>query len=102
MVKLHAPHTVKDAYKKALEVEKLNRSSSFAHTVQSKSQLMLSNGNTRPTNIRCKESSLRNCLLIASPIESKDSNSSILCHNFHHKGNILSCCPQCSLALDVD
>ena len=31
-VELHAPHTVEDAYKKALEVKKFNRSSSFAHT----------------------------------------------------------------------
>ena len=37
MVKLHAPHTVEDAYKKALEVEKFNRPSSFAHMGQSKS-----------------------------------------------------------------
>ena len=32
MVKLHAPHTVKDAYQKSLEVEKFNRPSYFAHT----------------------------------------------------------------------
>ena len=32
MVKLHAPHTVEDAYQKALEVEKFNRPSSFART----------------------------------------------------------------------
>ena len=32
MVKLHAPHTVEDAYKKALEVEKFNRPSFFAQT----------------------------------------------------------------------
>ena len=32
MVKLHAPRIVDDAYQKALEVEKFNRSSSFAHT----------------------------------------------------------------------
>ena len=32
MVNLHAPHTVDDTYKKALEVEKFNRLSSFAHT----------------------------------------------------------------------
>ena len=37
MVKLHAPNIVEDAYKKALEVEKFNRPSSFAHTGQSKS-----------------------------------------------------------------
>ena len=36
MVKLHAPHTVDDAYQKALEVEKFNRPSSSAHTSQSK------------------------------------------------------------------
>ena len=35
MVKLHAPHTIDDAYKKALEVEKFNRSSYFSHTGQS-------------------------------------------------------------------
>ena len=40
MVRLHAPHTVEDAYQKALEVEKFNRPSSFAHTGQSKSQSM--------------------------------------------------------------
>ena len=32
MVKLYAPHTVQDAYQKALEVEKFDRPSSFAHT----------------------------------------------------------------------
>ena len=32
MVKLHAPHTIEDAYQKALEVEKFNRPSSFADT----------------------------------------------------------------------
>ena len=32
MVKFHAPHTVENAYKKALEVKKFNRPSSFAHT----------------------------------------------------------------------
>ena len=32
MAKLHSPHTEDDAYKKALEVEKYNRPSSFAHT----------------------------------------------------------------------
>ena len=37
IIKLHAPHTIKDAYKKALEVKKFNRPSSFAHTGQSKS-----------------------------------------------------------------
>ena len=37
MVKLHAPHIVEDAYQKTLEVEKLKRPSSFAHTSQSKS-----------------------------------------------------------------
>ena len=52
MVKLHAPHTLEDAYQKALEVEKFNKPSSFAHTCQS----MSSNGNTRPNNIRSQES----------------------------------------------
>ena len=37
MVKLNAPHTVEDAYKKVLEVKKFNRPFSFAHTSQSKS-----------------------------------------------------------------
>ena len=37
MVRLHAPHTVEDAYQKALEVEKFNRPSSFSHTGKSKS-----------------------------------------------------------------
>ena len=85
MVKLHAPHTVEDAYKKALEVKKFNKPSSFAHTSQSKSQSMSSNGNSRPNNIRSKESSLRNSLPVASPIESKVGNSSIVCHKCHHK-----------------
>ena len=102
MVKLHAPHTVEDAYKKALEVEKFNRSSSFAHIGQSKSQSMSSNGNTRPNNIRSQESSLRNSLPVASPIESMASNSSVVCHKCHHKGHITSRCPQRALALDVE
>ena len=75
MVRLHAPHTVEDAYQKDLEVEKFNRPSSFAHTGQSKSQSMSSNGNTTPNNIRSKESILRNSLPVASPIASKASNS---------------------------
>ena len=54
MVKLHAPHTVEDAYQKALEVEKFNRPSFFARIGQSKSQSMSSNGNTRPYNIMRK------------------------------------------------
>ena len=98
MVILHAPHTVEDAYQKALEVEKFNRPSSLAHIGQSKS----SNDNTMPNNIRSKESSLRNSLPIASPIESKASNSSIVCHKCHHKGHIASRCPQRALALDVE
>ena len=80
MVKLHALHTVKDAYQKALEVKKFNKPSSFAHIGQSKSQSMSSNGNTKPNNIRSRESSLRKSLPVASPIESKASNSSIVCH----------------------
>ena len=44
-----------------------------------------------PNNIRSKESSLRNSLLVASPIESKASNSLIVCHKCHHKGHIPSC-----------
>ena len=75
MVKLHAPHTIEDAYQKALEVKKFNKPSSFAHTGQSKSQSMPSNGNTRPNTIRSQESSLRNSLPIAFPIESKANNS---------------------------
>ena len=74
MVRLHAPHTVEDAYQKSLEVKKFNRPSSFSHTGQSKSQSISLDGNTMPNNIRSKESSLRNSLLIASLIESKASN----------------------------
>ena len=59
---------------------------------------MSSDGNTMPTNIRSKESSLRNSLLVASPIKPKASNSSIVCH----KGHIASRCPQRALALDVE
>ena len=77
MIRLHAPHIVEDAYQKALEVEKFNKPSSFAHTGQSKSQSMSSDDNTILNNIRSKESSLRNSLPFASPIESKASNSSI-------------------------
>ena len=102
MVKLYAPHIVDDAYQKALEVKKFNRPSSFAHIGQSKSQSISSDGNTMPNNIRSKESSLRNSLPVASPIESKTSNSSIVCHKCHHKGHIASRCPQCALALDVE
>ena len=102
MVKLHAPHTVGDAYQKALEVEKFNRPSSFAHAGQSKSQSMSSDSNTMPNNIRSKESSLHNSLPIASPIESKASNSSFVCHKCHHKCHIASRYPQRSLALDVE
>ena len=102
MVKLHASHTIEDAYKKALEVERFNRPSSFAHTSQSKSQSMLSNGNTMPNNIRSQESSLRNSLPVVSPTESKASNSSIVCPKCHHKGYIVSRCPQRVLALDVE
>ena len=63
---------------------------------------MSSNNNTRPNNIRSQESSLRNSLPLASPIESKASNSSIVCHKCHHKGHIVSHCPQRALALDVE
>ena len=63
---------------------------------------MSSNGNTRSNNIRSQESSLCNSLLVASPIESKAGNSSIVCHKCHHKGNIASRCPQRALALDVE
>ena len=102
MVKLHAPHTVEDAYKKTLEVEKFNRPSSFAHTGQSKTQSMSSNNNTRPNTIRSQESSLRNSLPVASLIESKVSNSSIVFHKCHHKGHIAFNCPQHALTLDVE
>ena len=102
MVKLHAPHIVDDAYKKALEVKKCNRPSSFAHKGQSKSQSMSSNGNPRPNNIKSQESSLCNSLPVASPIESKASNSSIVCHKCHHKGHTMSHCSQRALALDVE
>ena len=91
-----------DAYQKALEVNKFNRPSSFAHTGWSKSYSMSSNGNTMPNNIRSKESSLCNSQLIAFPIEFKDSNSSIVCHNCHHKGHIASRYPQHALKLDVE
>ena len=101
MVKLHAPHTVEDAYQKALEVEKFNIPSSFAHIGQSKPQSMSSNGNTMPNNFRSQESSLRNFLPVASPIESMASNSLIVCHKCHHNGHIASCCPQRALTLDV-
>ena len=63
---------------------------------------MSSNGNTRPNTIRSQESSLRNSLPVASPIESKGSNSSIVYHRCHHKGHIASRCPQRELALDVE
>ena len=102
MVKLQAPRTIDDAYQKALEVEKFNRPSSFAHTGPSKSQSMSSDGNTVPNNIRSKESSLHNSFPVASPIEFKASNSSIVCHKCHHKGHISSRCPQRALALDVE
>ena len=97
MARLHAPHTVEDAYQKALEVKKFNRPSSFAHTGQSKSQSM-----STPNNIRSKESILRNSLPVAFPIASKASNSLIVCHKCHHKGHIASRCPQHALALDVE
>ena len=102
MVKLYAPYTVEDAYQKALEVEKFNRPFSFANIGQSKSQSMSSNSNIMPNNIRSKESSLRNSLPVASPIESKASNSSIVYHKCHHKGHIVSRCPRRALALDVE
>ena len=63
---------------------------------------MSSNGNTRPNNIRTQESSLHNSLPVTSFIESKASNSSIVCHKCHHKGHIASHCPQRELALDVE
>ena len=63
---------------------------------------MSSDGNTMPNNIKSKESSLCNSLLIASHIESKASNSSIVYHKCHHKGHTLSRCPQRALALDVE
>ena len=84
--------------KKTLEVEKFNRPSSFSHIGQSIS----SKGNTRPNNIRSKESSLHNSLPVASPIEYKASNSSIVYHKCHHKGHIASRCPQRALTLDVE
>ena len=102
MVKLHALHTVEDAYQKALEVKKFNRPSSFAHTGQSKLQSISSHGDTMTNNIRSQESSLRNSLLIASPIEFRASNSSVVCHKCHHKGHIASHYPQRALTLDVE
>ena len=59
-------------------------------------------GNTMPNKIRSKESSLRNSLPVASPIESKASNSSIVCHKCHHKGHIAYRCPQHKLVLDFE
>ena len=79
MVKLYAP-LYRGCISKTLEVKKFNRPSTFAHVGQSKSQSMLSNGNIRPNNIKGSESSLHNSLPIASPIESKATNSSIVCH----------------------
>ena len=63
---------------------------------------MLANGNTRPNNIMSQESSLLNSLRVASPIESKASNSSIICHKYHHKGHIASRYPYRALALDLE
>ena len=60
------------------------------------------NGNIRPNNIRSKEFSLRNSLLVASPIESNVSSSSIVCHKCHYKDRIASHCPQRAFALDVE
>ena len=57
---------------------------------------------TMPNNNRNNESSLHNSLPVASLIESKASNSSIVCHKCHHKGHIASRCPQHALALDVE
>ena len=102
MVKLHAPHTVEDAYQKALEVEKFNRPSSFAHIGHSKPQSMSSDDNTMPNNFRIQESSLRNSLPVASSIESMASNSSIVCHKCHHKDHIASRCLQRALTFDVE
>ena len=45
---------------------------------------------------------MRNFLLVDSPIESKASNSSIVCYKCHHKGHIASCCPQRALTLYVE
>ena len=45
---------------------------------------------------------MRNSLPVASPIESKASNASIICHNYHHKDHIASRCTQRALALDVE
>ena len=63
---------------------------------------MSSNSNTRPNNIRSQESSLRNSLSVASPIDSKASNSSIVSHKCHHKGHIASHWPKRALPLDVE
>ena len=45
---------------------------------------------------------MRNSLLVASSIKSKASNSSIVYHKCHHKGHIVSHCPQRALTLDVE
>ena len=63
---------------------------------------MSSDDNTMPNIIMSKVSSLHNSLPIASPIESKVSNSSIVYHKCHHKGHIASRCSQRALALDVE
>ena len=63
---------------------------------------MSSDGNTVPNNIRSKESSLHNSFPVASHIESKASNSLIVCPKCHHKGYIASRCPQHALTLDVE
>ena len=63
---------------------------------------MSSNSNTRSNNIRSQESSLRNSLPVASPIESMASSSSVICHKCHHKSQIASRCPQHALTLDVE
>ena len=63
---------------------------------------MSSSDNTRSTTNRSQESSFHNSLLFASPIESKASDSSIVCHKCHHKGHIVSHCSHLTLALDVE
>ena len=55
-----------------------------------------------PNNIRSENSSMHNSLPVAALIESKASNSSIVCHKCHHKGHIASRCRQRALALDVE
>ena len=78
MVKLHAPHTVQDAYQKALEVEKFNRPSSLYTQVS-------------PSHSPCHQT------IILGPITL--GAKSLVCVTL---GHIAFRCPQRALALDVE